>query len=178
MKKIAIIYCSNTGNTEKVAYSIKKGLEKTGAKISVMKTGKAKETDFFDFDLVCIGFPSINWHPPKSLDSFLKKKFREYKKKGKIRPKAPKIPGKNALIFCTYSGPHTGIDEATPAVKYVSQFFEHLGFFVIDEWYILSEYHGSKELSTKGKMGDIRGLPDKKDLKTIEENSKNIFSKM
>jgi hypothetical protein len=49
--------------------------------------------------------------------------------------------------------------------KYIGQFFEHLGFAFVDEWYILGEYHGSIERSTKGRMGDIRGKPDKNDLK-------------
>ncbi|MCX5908895.1 MAG: hypothetical protein NTY64_17400 [Deltaproteobacteria bacterium] len=31
------------------------------------------------------------------------------------------------LIFCTYSGPQTGINEAIPAGKFAGQFFEHLG---------------------------------------------------
>jgi len=48
-----------------------------------------------------------------------------------------------------------------PAGKYIGQFLEHLGFTVIDEWCILSEFHGWEEGSTKGRMGDIRGKPSK-----------------
>ena len=91
------------------------------------------------------------------MNKFLKNKFAAYRKEGKIKPCAPKIPGKNALIFVTYSGPHTGMDEATPAGSYMRQFFEHLGFTVLDEYYVLSESHGSLENSTMGRMGDIRG---------------------
>jgi hypothetical protein len=58
--------------------------------------------------------------------------------------KPQRFPGKNALVFVTYSGPHTGIDEAPPVGKDIRQYFEHRGFNVIDEWYILSEYHGSR----------------------------------
>jgi hypothetical protein len=96
---------------------------------------------------------------------------------GKIKPCAPKIPGKNALIFCTYSGPHTGFDEATPAGKYMGQFFEHLGFAILGEWYVLSEFHGSEENSTRGRMGDIRGKPTEEDLKKIREDAKHLASK-
>jgi hypothetical protein len=42
-------------------------------------------------------------------DGFLKNKFAAYRKEGKIKPGAPKVPGKNALIFVTYSGLDTGI---------------------------------------------------------------------
>ncbi len=37
-----------------------------------------------------------------------------------------------------------GLNEAIPAGKYAGQFFDHLGFEVLDEWYILSEFHGSE----------------------------------
>jgi hypothetical protein len=40
-----------------------------------------------------------------------------------------------------------------------------LGFNILDEWYILGEFHGSIERSTKGRMGDIRGKPTKEELK-------------
>lgn len=94
----------------------------------------------------------------------------------KIKPCAPKIPGKNALIFVTYSGPHTGIEEATPAGKYMRQFFEHLGFAVLDEWYVLSEFHGSLENSTMGRMGDIRGKPTEDELQKIKEDATRLAS--
>ncbi len=42
----------------------------------------------------------------------------------------------------------TGLNEAIPAGKYAGQFFDHLGFEVLDEWYILSEFHGSEINST------------------------------
>jgi hypothetical protein len=88
------------------------------------------------------------------------------------------IQGKSALIFCTYSGPHTGIREAAPAGKYLGQFFEHLGFFVVDEWYVLGEFHGSEENNTMGRMGDIRGLPDEDDLRRIGSRAKVLASRL
>ena len=111
--------------------------------------------DYFDYDYVCVGAPSYSWHPPEPIINFPKTKFASYKKDGKIKPCAPKISGRNALIFVTYSGPHTGIDEAPPVGKYMGQLFEHIGFVVLGEWYILSEFHGSLENSTR--MGDVRG---------------------
>ena len=165
MTRAVILYWSSTGNTKKVAYAIKDGLEAAGVKVSVMKTTEAIDIDYFDYDLVCVGCPSIQWHPPKQVTEFLLKKFDYYRKQKKIKTGAPKVPGKNALIFCTYSGPHTGLNEATPVGKYVGQFFEHLGFTVLDECYVLSEFHGSEERSTKGRMGDIRGKPTEEDQK-------------
>jgi hypothetical protein len=65
-------------------------------------------------------------------------------------------PGKYTLVFCTFSGPHTGVNEATTTGKYIDQFFEHIGFTVIDEWYVLSEFHGREDYLIKGRMDDIR----------------------
>lgn len=170
-----IIYWSRTGNTEKVALSIKEGLEAAGVDTLLKRAEEAEGIDFFEYDLVCVGIPSYQWHPPEPMDSFLKSKFNEYRKKGYVRLAAPSVPGKNALIFCTYSGPHTGINEAIPAGKYIGQFFEHLGFTVLDEWYVLCEFHGSEEHSTRGRMGDIRGKPTEGDLKRIRDNAANLI---
>ena len=174
MKRAIIIYWSKTRNTEKVALGIKEGLEAGGFKVSIKRTEEAGDIDFYDYDLVCIGSPSYQWHPPKPMTDFLISKLNNYRRQDKVKLGAPKIPGKNALIFCTYSGPHTGINEAIPAGKYLGQFFEHLGFTVTDEWYILSEFHGWEEGSTKGKMGDIRGKPNKEDLRKIKEDAENL----
>ena len=91
---------------------------------------------------------------------------------------APKVAGKYALVFCTYSGPHTGIDEATPAGKYMRQFFEHIGFTILDEWYVLAEFHGNLENSTKGRMGDIRGKPTGQDLLKIKKDAEAAAAKL
>jgi multimeric flavodoxin WrbA len=173
-KKALIVYWSKTGNTEKVAQTIKQGLEEAEVKVTLKKQEEAENIDFFDYDLVCVGSPSYSWHPPEQMANFLKNKFAFYRKEGRIKPGAPRVAGKNALIFVTYSGPHTGVAEATPAGNYMGQFFEHLGFNVIDEWYVLSEFHGSEENSTKGRMGDIRGKPTTEDLRKIKENAASM----
>jgi flavodoxin len=174
MKTALIVYSSNTGNTEKVAQAIRLGLEEAGLQVTLKKPELATEVDYFIYDLVCVGSPSIQWHPTKQMDEFLKAKLNDHRKQGRIRPSAPKINGKKALIFVTYSGPHTGLGEATPAGKYMSQFFEHIGFNIIAEWYILSEFCGNLENSTKGRMGDIRGKPDANELLKIKQDAKAL----
>jgi flavorubredoxin len=178
MKRAAIIYWSHSGNTEKVALSIEQGLTSAGIATTVMKTHEATNTDFFHYDLICFGFPSYNWHPPKQADEYLKAKFSQYKKENKVLVGAPPVKGKSVLIFCTYSGPHTGIREAVPAVRYAGQFFEHLGFTVADEWYVLSEFHGSEEMSTRGRMGNIKGLPSAQDLERIESQARILIERL
>ena len=176
-KKALIVYWSKTGNTEKVANAIKQGLEAAEVQVTMKKQAEAGDVDYFDYDLVCVGSPSYAFHPPEPMAKFLNAKLAAYRKDGKIKPCAPKVSGKNALIFVTYSGPHTGIDEATPVGKYMGQFFEHLGFTVLDEWYILSEFHGSLENSTQGRMGDIRGKPTQEDLLKVKEDTERLVKK-
>ncbi len=177
MKTALVLYWSATGNTEKVANSITAGLKDAGWTVTQHKLAEAEEDNFFAYDLICFGIPSINWHVPAPAEKYLKAKFADYKKEGRVLPGAPKI-GKSVLLFCTYSGPHTGMHEAVPAVKYAGQFFEHFGFDVADEWYILSEFHGSEENNTLGRMGDIRGLPTEADLTRVRTAAQNLANRL
>ena len=174
MKRALIVYFSSTGNTRKVAYAIKDGLEAGGLKGELKKPQEATEDDFYSYDLVCVGSPSIEWQPAKPMADLLKSKLNLYRSQGKIKPCAPKVTRKNALVFCTYSGPHTGIDEATPAGKTMRQYFEHFGFNVVGEWYIIGEFHGREDMSTLGRLGDIRGKPTVEDLGKIKNDAEKI----
>ena len=173
-----IIYWSKTGNTEKVALAIQEGLKDAGADVFLKRIRDADDFDFYAYDLVCIGFPCHQWSPAQPMDKFLKSKFRAYSDQGRVKVGAPKVPGKNALIFCTYSGPHTGIHEAMPAGLYAEQFFEHLGFTVLDRWYVVGEFHGSEESSTKGRLGDIRGRPNEEDLNKVKQDATQLVKAM
>jgi flavodoxin len=174
LKSALIVYFSSTGNTQKVAYSIKEGLEAGGLSVELKKPQESEEVDFFSFDLVCVGSPSIEWQPAKPIADFLKNKLNLYRSQGKIKPCAPKVAGKNALVFCTYSGPHTGIDEAMPAGKTMRQYFEHFGFTVLGEWYVVGEFHGREDMSIQGKLGDIRGKPTLDELAKIKKDAHQI----
>jgi flavodoxin len=174
MKRALVVYWSKTGNTEKVASAIREGLETGGVQAAMLRPEQASDVDFFTYDLVCVGCPSYQWHPPKPIDDFMKMKMAEYRTEGRIQLGAPKLPGRNALVFCTYSGPHTGINEAIPVVKYLGQFFEHLGFDVLGEWYVLGEFHGSETASTGGRMGDIRGRPNEDDVAQVRADASQL----
>ena len=169
-----IIYWSKTGNTEKAARAIQHGLEEAGVNVLLKKLKKAsdkEDIDLLTYDLVCVGFPSYGWRPPSPIEKFLINTFKAQGEAGQVKVGAPKVPGRNVLIFCTYSGPHTGVREATPAVLYAGQFFEHLGYNVVGEWYIVGEFHGWEEGSTQGKLGDIRGRPNKEDLAKLRQDA-------
>jgi flavodoxin len=174
LKSALIIFFSSTGNTEKVAHSIKEGLESAGLKVDLRKPSEAENLDFFTYDLVCVGSPSIEWQPAKPISDLLKAKLNLYRNQGKIKPCAPKVKGKNALVFVTYSGPHTGVEEATPAGKTIRQYFEHFGFNVVAEWYVVGEFHGREDMSTHGRLGDIRGKPTNEDLAKIRKKTEQL----
>jgi len=176
--KATVVYWSKTGNTEKAARAIRDGLEAGGADVELREVEEAGEIDYFDYDLICIGFPSYHWSPPQTVVKFLKQKHRRYARQGRVEVGAPLVSDTNALVFCTYSGPHTGIREAVPAGKYAGQFFEHLGIPVLDEWYIVGEYHGDEEASTRGCLGDIRGRPHEEDLRQLREKGASLMRRL
>jgi hypothetical protein len=124
---------------------------------------------------VAVGTPSYSFTVPKPFNEFLKRNFELHKSAGKVLPGSPRV-GKRALVFCTYSGPHTGVSEAVPAALYVGQFFDHVGFEIVNTWYILSEFVGNDALSTLGRMGDIRGLPSAEDLDGLRERARALAS--
>ncbi|MBN1936077.1 MAG: flavodoxin domain-containing protein [Anaerolineae bacterium] len=175
--KAVVLYWSKTGNTLKVAQAIVDGLTEVGSNVILLRVEDAAELDWFDYDLVCLGFPSYQWHPPKAVDDYLQSRFAFHRRDGRVKNGAPRLPGKYALVFCTYSGPHTGIDEATPAGKYAGQFFAHMGF-AVDEWYVVGEFHGSEERSTQGPLGDIRGRPNEADLAQIKRQAVKLAERL
>ena len=176
--RAAVVYWSKTGNTGKAARAIRDGLEAGGGDVELWKVEDAGEIDYFDYDLICIGFPAYHWSPPQAVVQFLEQKHRSYARQGRVHIGAPLIANTNVLILCTYSGPHTGIREAIPAGKYAGQFFEHLGIPVLDEWYVVGEYHGNEEASTRGCLGDIRGRPNEEDLRQLREKAASLVRRL
>ena len=173
--KTLLIYWSATGNTEKVAETIRETLLREGIEPIVRKVSDATAEELYNYDLVFIGAPSYMWQPPEPVQKYIEAKMEDYRKRDSIKMRAPKIPGKQAVVFITYSGPHTGIKEATPAGDYLAQFFEHIGFEVAAKWYIVGEFHGHEDFSTKGILGDIRGRPNQQDLAEVEENTLKLI---
>jgi flavodoxin len=174
VKKALIIYWSAGGNTEKVAYSIRDGLSEAGLNVTTLKTHGDELVDYYEYDLVCLGFPIYSCFIPEVMMKFLRGIYNKYLSENRIILCAPEIPGKHALVFCTYAGGHTGVDEAVPAIKYASQIFAHYGIRVVDEWYVVGDLHGNPVGSTKGKLGDIQGRPTDEELGKIRMDALSI----
>jgi hypothetical protein len=162
-----IIYWSATGNTKKVAETIYSTLREGGIHPTLKRVEEAMPEDLYEYDLVFIGSPSHMWQPPAPVLKYVREKMGYYRQRGDIKLCAPKLPGKRGVVFATFSGPHTGINEAIPVGKYLGQFLEHMGFDVAGEWYVVGEFHGQEDASTRGRLGDIRGRPNQQDLENI-----------
>jgi flavodoxin len=165
-----IVYFSASGNTEKVAGAIRETLEEKKVNVKMVGIKDAGNEELYDYDLVFMGTPSYSFLPAQPVLNFIKDKMKLHRDRGDIKLCAPVLPGKYAVVFCTYSGPHTGIDEATPVGKYMGQFFAHIGYQVAAELYVVGEFHGNEVNSTMGRLGNIKGRPDSDDLAKVRED--------
>jgi len=170
-----ILYHTTTGNTEKVARAIEKAVRETGMEPTTRKITRAQKEDLYDYDLVCLGTPVIHSLPTAPINRYIQKKGEEYRRRKEVRLPAHQVPGKEAIVFVTYSGPHIGVGEALPAGKYLRQFLEHLGFKVLDEQYVVGEFHTWRKASVNGYLGDIRGRPSQEDLAQVEQRTKKTL---
>ena len=175
--KVLVLYYTMGGSTKRVADAICEGLAGEGTEITLKSVTEAENESYFDYALVRLGFPSIHWHVPAPVEKFLKGQFAAHGKAGLIVPGAPRI-GKDVLLFCTYCGTHTGVREAVPAVKYAGQFFEHVGFSVVDEWYVVGEFKGNEPNNLHGRLGDVSGLPDERSIQQIRTAAVNLAARL
>lgn len=172
--KSLILYWSSGGNTKKVADTIKSVLTEKNIPVNMMKITEDLEVNLHDYDLVFFGAPSYQWIPPVPVQKFIRKTMDQYR--GGVRPiGAPKRSGKFGVVFCTFGGIHTGVKEGYVAGKYMAQFFEHIGFFVLDEWYTPGKFQGWDEGSRLGRLGDISNRPDANDLAAIRNSASDLL---
>jgi hypothetical protein len=168
--KILNLYFSSTGNTGKVADRITSTVEKLGHQIDAVKITGDTDIDLLSYDVIFIGSGVYQWLPGKGLQEFIAARLSHYAAAGEIKFASPRRANKKVVVYCTYGGAHTGINEAIPAVKFMGQLFDHLGFEIVGEWYVVGEYHGKyKDFSSGGRLGNIQGRPNQADLKDLAE---------
>ncbi len=170
------LFYSSTGNTEKIAKAIERTVRETGHHVESIKVASDAEIDIIDYDFVFIGSGVYTWLPGKPMLEFLNKTRQRYSQAGEIKPTSPRRQGKKAVVYCSFGGAHTGINEAVPAVKYMGQLLDHLGYEILSEWYFVGEYHGRlAEYSTTGRMGNITGRPNTADLDDVAQRVRGIL---
>ncbi|MGC9195811.1 MAG: flavodoxin family protein [Syntrophobacteraceae bacterium] len=170
------LYFSATGNTKKIAQRIEDTLREQGFEVDTVKIAADANPDILSYDLVFAGSGVYHWLPGKPLMELFGKLLERYVGEGEIKPASPRRQGKKAVVYCSYGGGHTGANEAVPAVKYLAQLFDHLGYEVLDQWYFVGEYHGKhRPMSVKGRLGNIEGRPNEADLKEVSEKVAGIL---
>jgi flavodoxin len=170
LMKVLNLYFSATGNTEKVAKQIERAVLKAGHEVETIRVSETVDLDILAYDFVFAGSGVYTWLPGKPLMELISKIREKYAQAKEIKPASPRRPGRKAVVYCTFGGGHTGVNEALPAVKYMGQLFDHLGYEIMSEWYLVGEFHGKlQHLSTAGRLGNIQGRPNEADLQEVFE---------
>ena len=160
-----VLYWSGTGNTRSVAEAIHATLESHGIEARLAKITEDLEIDAFAPNLVFLGAPVYGNLGPRPVMRFLER----LRDGSPVLAAAPEQPGHYAVVFCTYGGGHTGVDEAVPFLKYMGQVFAHHGVRVVEEWPVAGEFKGVKDphYNASGRLGSVVGRPDQRDLDEV-----------
>ena len=160
--KAALVYWTKSGNTEKVAKAIRRGLLKEQVDASFWKVDEAEEHNFLEYDLYCIGFPSYSWHTPEPVTKFLKEHHLKNSKAGLIKPCSPRILGKYAIELKVISTP-SQLKRLMGQVIMYSEEYEKLFVWLFDQ---------KNQLKTKD-INDFKRLMKKSNVKNMEVIVKN-----
>jgi hypothetical protein len=172
------MYFSSTGNTEAVARKIQETLQDMGHTVETVKiTGEDLAVDVLKYDFVFVGSGVYGQLPGIPLMDLHRRLLQKYSAAGEVKPASPRRPSAWVVVYCTYGGVHTGVNEAIPAVKYMGQLYDHLGYTIVGEWYVVGAYQTEalRDRSTEGRLGDIRGRPSEADLRDVAEKVKGIL---
>ena len=176
--KVLNLYFSSTGNTEKVALTIQDAARALGHDVHTVRVTSADtDVDILQFGFVFVGSGVYGQLPGKALVDLYRRLMQQYTAAGEVRLASPRRSAAYVVVYCTYGGVHTGVNEAVPAVKFMGQLYDHLGYTIVGEWYVVGEYKtdNSRSRSIGGRLGDIRGRPSQGDLAEIAEKVKGIL---
>ncbi len=103
--KSLVIYFSQTGNTQRIAQAIQKGINETRTHCDIARIQDVNREDLADYDLIGLGSPV--WHRREPLNVL---NFVEYKLRS--------LEGKLGFVFCTH-GLYPGhfLGRMVPALK-------------------------------------------------------------
>jgi len=90
--KCTIIYFSQTGNTEKIARAIQKGVAQEAGPCDIVRIKDADPRRLYQYDLIGLGFPVIGFVEPLNVQAFIRK--MRY------------VGGKHAFVFDTHGTRH------------------------------------------------------------------------
>ncbi len=136
--KILITYFSNTGNTEKVANSLKEGFE--GNDVDVKTIKDADPSSLKSHDLVCLGSGIYGGKINREVQNFVKK-ITEFPQ--------------NFAFFCTHSSPQ----HYQNSFKRIRSTIEEKGSRYLGIWDCMAENLG---IPIETQLGMLEKLPDEK----------------
>ena len=143
-----IVYFSQTGNTEKVAYALYERLQGEGYTVTPLMHEDA--ADFPEalegIEILGVGFPTFFGYPPKFFSDFLKG--------------LKKVKGTSAFVFTTYGGATAGDSLYDAASVLAKKGYRILGGLKIEG---SDDYPQGRELKVNA------GRPDERDLRTVDE---------
>ncbi|MCP4764154.1 MAG: hypothetical protein GY870_20445 [archaeon] len=150
--KILIIYNSSTGNTEKVAHSMKEELDLKGQDITLVNVKEADSSTLKNFDLLILGSGILGGKIGKPLIKTIKE--------------AAELPSKFAF-FITYGGQAN----ITKAFKRIKKIIDEKGGELLGELSILGE---NKGMSKEAQVSMFENLPPEQKEKALKhlENMK------
>jgi len=171
----SVVLCwSAGGNTVQMAQAAVQGLQEAGAEVTLLSMTdlRAEEIDLAGYHLVGLACPSYHFGAPAPVRRYVEQALRKHE----VRARAPVLTHRWGVAMVTYAGPHTGIDEATPAGDYLVQGLRHIGRQVRGVWYTVGAFHGDpdQENNRLGWLGDIRGRPNEHDLAVITANARGL----
>jgi flavodoxin/Fe-S-cluster-containing hydrogenase component 2 len=148
MKKAAVFYFSESGNTEKVAIAIYEKLEKAGYEVEPVRFQDLEDlpaaTD--GIDLLAVGFPTFFGYPPRFMSEALKSLRR--------------VRETDAIVFTTYGGTTAGDSLYEAASILAKKGYRILGGLKIE---------GSDDYPQGRELGINKGRPDEGDLGAVRE---------
>ena len=179
--RVLNLFFSSTNNTEKVARQIHDVIEELGYVIDTIKVDSSRlDIDILQYNMIFVGSGVYGQLPGQPLIDLHRRLLHQYNEAGEVKPASPRRPSAYTVIYCTCGGVHTGINEAVPTVKFMGQLYDHLGYTIVSEWYIVGEYltENLRNRSVDGRLGDIRGRPNLHDLREVREKVLGLFKSL
>ncbi|MCW4039188.1 MAG: flavodoxin [Candidatus Bathyarchaeota archaeon] len=179
--RVLNLFYTSTKNTEKVARQIHDVIEELGYSIDTVNvTSHKQDIDILQYNMIFVGSGVYGQLPGQPLIDLHRRLLQQYNEAREVKPASPRRPSTYTVIYCTYGGVHTGINEAIPAVKFLGQLYDHLGYSIVGEWYVVGEYltENLRNRSVDGRLGDIRGRPNEQDLREVKEKVLGLFKSL
>ena len=148
--KVLIIYFSQTGNTKKIAETIKKGILKSDNTCEIAQIKEVNIDKLENYDLIGIGTPTFFYREPINVKNFIQDL------KG--------TKGKHCFLFCT----HGSLIGNT--FYYMNEELTKKGYTVIGTF----DSYGYSSIQFYPEVMHTHGHPDDIELKEAEEFGENI----